>query len=133
MSQRTFLLGSAFALLALAFIVTDRLVYPLAAAERKIKSIRAGMSRQGVEAILGRPPDGWFPWIHSTRSWCGFGPRPLRPGDEHAGWIGTWSDGRVVVTVLCNLQWRVADVYHQWVVHDSEPAFLRRLRALVCQ
>jgi hypothetical protein len=53
MSGRVFLLGVALCLLTLAFLLTDRLVYPPGITEANVRRIRPGMRVADVEALLG--------------------------------------------------------------------------------
>jgi hypothetical protein len=55
MSGRVYLLGVGLALVALAFILTDVLIWRPGVTEANIRRIRAGMTLREVEAMFGGP------------------------------------------------------------------------------
>jgi len=55
MSRRVFLLGVGLALLALAFLLTDGLLWEPGVTEANGRKVRAGMTVTEVEALLGAP------------------------------------------------------------------------------
>ena len=58
MSRRVYLLGVGLALVALAFVVTDALLWRPGVTEANVRRIRPGMKRTEVEAVLGRQNGG---------------------------------------------------------------------------
>jgi hypothetical protein len=122
MSRRVYLLGIALTLVALAFIVTDALLWEPGVTAANARRIRVGMTFDEVDAILGpmlpderkafevskAGPEGSKLWMRII-SWCG-------------------PDGEVVVHFDKN--WRVAFVNP---LLDDRPAersgLLARLRA----
>jgi hypothetical protein len=57
MPRLVYLLGLGMILVALAFLVTDRLLYPPGITEANMRRIRPGMTRREVERIFCRRPD----------------------------------------------------------------------------
>jgi hypothetical protein len=58
MSRLTYMLGVGITLVALAFLLTDHLLYPPGSIRlRDARRIRLGMTLAEVEAIFGRPAD----------------------------------------------------------------------------
>ena len=55
MSRRVYLLGLGLALVALAFVVTDALLWEPGVTEANVKRIRPGMTLEQVERLLGGP------------------------------------------------------------------------------
>src|SRR5437870_10676097 len=53
MSRRVYLLGVGLALVALAFILTDALLWQPGVIDANVRRIRQGMKLEDVEAILG--------------------------------------------------------------------------------
>jgi hypothetical protein len=117
-------LALACALLALAVAPAD----PIGPAG--YPRIREGMSRDEVQAIMGRPPGLYYggsrksvPYAIPTRSW-GVAERGGE-GFTHAGW---WGD-RQYVYVYFDRDGKVAGASPGDVVwEDSYPSFARRLR-----
>jgi hypothetical protein len=56
MSRGVYLLGVGMALVALAFVVTDALLWEPGVTEANVRRIRVGMTMAEVEALLGGPP-----------------------------------------------------------------------------
>jgi hypothetical protein len=113
MSGRVYLLGVGVALVALAFLLTDALVWEPGVTEANVRRIRPGMSLDQVEAILGekgiavdlrdnppgRPPS--VPWLWSART--------------GAAWVRVGAGGRVESA--------------SWMSCRPEPSPFARLRA----
>jgi hypothetical protein len=57
MSRRVYLLGVGLALVALAFVVTDALLWEPGPTEANFNRIRVGMTLAEVERLLGPPSD----------------------------------------------------------------------------
>ena len=60
MSRRVYLLGVGLALVALAFVLTDRLLWQPGLTEVNVKRLRPGMTLAEVEALLGGPATDTF-------------------------------------------------------------------------
>jgi hypothetical protein len=80
MSRRVYLLGVGLALVAMAFVVMDALLWEPGVTEANVRRIRPGMTLAQVEAILGGP--GESPWDRDMR----LQPRTL----STAGYDGDW-------------------------------------------
>jgi hypothetical protein len=57
MSRRVYLLGVGLALVALAFVLTDALLWQAGVTEANVNRIRPGMSLEQAEGILGKATD----------------------------------------------------------------------------
>jgi hypothetical protein len=123
MSGRVYLLGLGLALLALAFVLTDALLWRPGVTESNCCRIRVGMPRAEIEKLLGGrgislgryPPnprcqwDYRFPWMN--KNWR-----------EQVAWV--CEAGGVVVTF--DEAGRAVRAYRVW---NEEPGILARLRA----
>lgn len=136
MSRQVFLLGVALPLVAGAFALTNWLLTPPAGVtEPNVRRIRAGMTRQNVEALFGdpgtphiiatsiktvtaadrgsdlpgtsRPSKGGFvPWSYSTPSVSGSMSKCSGPA---RAWV-TWEGDRLEVVVGFGLDERVVEL-----------------------
>jgi hypothetical protein len=92
MSRRVYLLGVGLALLALAFVVTDRVFGPPPGiTEVNARRLRWGMTLAQVEAIFGCPANGrieFTPILRGGAAWEG-----REEPDPTLGWVREW-DGR---------------------------------------
>jgi hypothetical protein len=55
MPRRVYLLGVGLALVALAFVITDGVLWRAGLTERNVRQIRPGMTMRQVKVILGEP------------------------------------------------------------------------------
>src|SRR5262245_36440790 len=92
MSRRVYLLGVGLALVALAFVLTDALLWEPGVTAANVKRIRAGMTLAQVEAIFGRKADD------CTGSLKVFGTARQAYWTEKDGLVLVWldSEGRVI-------------------------------------
>jgi hypothetical protein len=115
MPRRVYLLGVGLALVALAFVLTDALLWRPGVTEANAKRIREGMTLAEVEAITGRPADFRCPPTQ-------FG-RPIGYGE----WDGEGG------TIVVDFDEDGCALYARWRVARggavSRPDFLARLRA----
>jgi hypothetical protein len=73
MSRQVYLMGVGLALVALAFVVTDALLWGPGVTEANVRRVRVGMTIREVESILGGPGStgqvrGTTPTIHVSTS-----------------------------------------------------------------
>jgi hypothetical protein len=86
MSKRVFLLGVGLAVVALAFLLTEELLWQPGITGASVRRVRPGMTLQEVKAIFGQ--GYWLSWHRGI--YIVGGPMP---------WIGVWSgpDGDAIV------------------------------------
>jgi hypothetical protein len=123
MSRRVYLLGLGLSLVALAFALTDALLWRPGATEANVRRIRPGMTLREAEAILGGPAD----WDHDIKRFDPTIREEYRPEER---WIKGWNGQQGSAAVYLDEADRVTRAW--WDENpDAElpPSPLARLRA----
>jgi hypothetical protein len=118
MPRRVYLLGLGLALVALAFVLTDALLWEPGVTEANVKRIRSGMSLREVEAILGGPGNPIF-FVSS-----GFSRRIVAPLPN----VLAWRCNEGWATLFIDSDGRVENI-HWFPSGRTRPGPLARLRA----
>jgi hypothetical protein len=92
MSRQVYLLGVGLVLVALAFVLTDALLWRREASRANLRRIRPGMTLREVEAILGGPADRTY----DIRRFQEHMRDQYRPNEKWTrGWAGTHGEAIV--------------------------------------
>jgi hypothetical protein len=111
MSRQVYLLGFGVTLVALAFLLTDALLWRPGVTEANMRRVHKRMTLHEVERIFGGPAD-----VESMP--------PIRDGGHCYAWSG--KGNRIIAWVHFNLEGRVVwTFYRTW----DPPSPLARLRA----
>jgi hypothetical protein len=119
MSRRVYLLGVGLALVALAFIVTDTLLWRPGVTEANVRRIRAGMTVTEVAARLGGPGAPIWDGAAVVSS-------PATPPSPPTGYL--WCSDAGALLVWADEDGRVQRASWMPSRHAS-PGLLERLRA----
>ena len=125
MSRWVYLMGVGLALLALAFVLTDALLWRPEASQANLRRIRQGMALREVEAILGGPADRTY----DIRRFPQHMREEYRPGEK---WTRGWAGSRGEAIVNFDEGDRVTSTCWDEVEDtdpDPPPSPLARLRA----
>jgi hypothetical protein len=122
MSLRIYLLGIGLALVALAFVLTEALLWQPEASEANLRRIRPGMTLREASAIFGRPAD----WDYDIKRFDPSIQQEYRPGER---WIRGWNGRQGEAVVYLDEADRVTRAW--WDENpdaDPPPSPLARLR-----
>jgi hypothetical protein len=111
MSRRVFLLGLGIVLVAVAFVLTDALLWQAGVTEANVNRIRPGMSLEQAESILGKATD--------VRDWT------KRQS------VAIWKDDASYYVITLFMDRRVKLIRSSWYDVQKSPALLARLRSWV--
>ena len=120
MSRRVFLLGVGLALVALAFVLTDVLLWEPGVTAANVRRIRAGMTLAEVNAVLGPPVQDEMRLLAITTNSGAMD--TAAPEDFTCAWEGPGGS----VAVRFDAGERVREYWFLPIRHDSP---LSRLRA----